>query len=281
MIQTKYTESCWNVALFLLCMSAISISASYPISGYGITHRVLVLLSPLPKVPGSNPIRRWSSPGKSVSSTTHNWIVTTGRKSNNNRNSEFQFPNPSLGLWGVGQGAQNTSTNEPLARHKFFLTLTLLRLFRPKYKNAKISENHRNPVMLVFIRKLSLSPLIWVPIYLGSCHFQLFFDHFVLTKLATSSLRVNFAGKIRKSIFPEDDSPYLLSSVWPKLGWPFSPLFFFYKFCVCHPHLANLLGAVFLIYVYLTYTVKCWFCSLDPIVKYAHCKQYKCERSRM
>ena len=102
-------------------MSAISISASYPISGYVITHRVLILLSPLPKVPGSNPIRRWSSPGKSVSSTTHNWIVTTGRKSNNNRNSEFQFPNPSLGLWGVGQGVQDSSTNEPLARYKVLI----------------------------------------------------------------------------------------------------------------------------------------------------------------
>ena len=27
--------------------------------------------------------------------------------------------------------------------------------------------------------------------------------------------------------------------------------------------------------------VKCWFFILGPIVKFAHCKQYKCERSRM
>ena len=26
-------------------------------------------------------------------------------------------------------------------------------------------------------------------------------------------------------------------------------------------------------------SIKCWFCSLGPIVKVAHCKHYKCERS--
>ena len=40
------------------------------------------------------------------------------------------------------------------------LTLPLLSYFRPKHNHAKIFENHPNPVMLVFIRELSLSTLI-------------------------------------------------------------------------------------------------------------------------
>ena len=45
--------------------------------------------------------------------------------------------------------------------------------------------------MLVFIRKLSLSTLIWVPICQGFSHFSGFLHHFVLAKVATSSIRVN------------------------------------------------------------------------------------------
>ena len=37
------------------------------------------------------------------------------------------------------------------------LTLLMLRLLHPKHKNAKLFENHLNPVMFVFIRKLLLS----------------------------------------------------------------------------------------------------------------------------
>ena len=49
-------------------------------------------------------------------------------------------------------------------------------------------ENHWNPVMLVFIRKLSLSTLRWVPICHGFNHISGFFHHFVFA--SRSSIRV-------------------------------------------------------------------------------------------
>ena len=59
----------------------------------------------------------------------------------------------------------------------------------PKHKDAKNFENHPNPVMLVFIGKISLSTLKWVFMWYGfSYHFLL---HFILAKLTTSSIRVN------------------------------------------------------------------------------------------
>ena len=51
-------------------------------------------------------------------------------------------------------------------------------------------KNHLNPVMLVFIRKLSLSTLRWIPMCQGFSHFSGFLHHFVLAKVATSSIRV-------------------------------------------------------------------------------------------
>ena len=65
--------------------------------------------------------------------------------------------------------------------------------FYPKPKDAKIFENHLNPVILVFIWKLSLSSLIWVPICQGFSHFSGFLHHFVLAKLASSRRRVNLS----------------------------------------------------------------------------------------
>ena len=47
-----------------------------------------------------------------------------------------------------------------------------------------------NPVMLVFIGKLSLSTIRWVPICHGFSHIYAFCHHFMLKKLATSSKRV-------------------------------------------------------------------------------------------
>ena len=58
----------------------------------------------------------------------------------------------------------------------------------PKHKDANIFESHLNPVMLVFIEKLSLRTLRWVPICQGFNHFTGVLHHFVLTKLATSSI---------------------------------------------------------------------------------------------
>ena len=59
---------------------------------------------------------------------------------------------PSVGLSGL-----------PLSN--MCLTLPMLQgYFRPKHKDAKIFVNHLKPVLLVFIRKLSLSTIRWVPI---------------------------------------------------------------------------------------------------------------------
>ena len=67
----------------------------------------------------------------------------------------------------------------------------MLRLLYPKHNVATIFENHLNPVMLVFIGKLSLITLRWVPMCQGFSNFHCFLHHFVLAKLATSSIRVN------------------------------------------------------------------------------------------
>ena len=72
-----------------------------------------------------------------------------------------------------------------------YFTLTICwGYFRPKHKNAIFFENHRNPVMLVFIGKLLMSTLRWVPICQGFGHFSAFLHNFVLAKLATSCVRV-------------------------------------------------------------------------------------------
>ena len=60
----------------------------------------------------------------------------------------------------------------------------------PKQRDAKIFENQFNPVKLVFIGKLSLSTLRWVPMCQGLSIFPGFLHHFVLAKLATSNIRV-------------------------------------------------------------------------------------------
>ena len=56
--------------------------------------------------------------------------------------------------------------------------------------------------MLVFIGKLSLSTLRWVPICQGFRYFHVFFHDFVLAKLATSSIRVNTTAQAMKDTTP-------------------------------------------------------------------------------
>ena len=59
--------------------------------------------------------------------------------------------------------------------------------------NAKASfifENHLNPVMLVLIRKFSLSTLRWVPICQGFSNFSGFLPHFLLAKLGLSTKKL-------------------------------------------------------------------------------------------
>ena len=63
--------------------------------------------------------------------------------------------------------------------------------FRPKHKDAKIFDNHLNMVVLVFIEKLSLSTLRWVPMCQSFSLFQsCLLQYSVLAKLSTSSIRV-------------------------------------------------------------------------------------------
>ena len=63
------------------------------------------------------------------------------------------------------------------------------------HKGAKILENHLNPVMLVFIGKFLLSTLRGVSMCHGFSHLSDFLHHFVLAKLATSSIKVNHPHK--------------------------------------------------------------------------------------
>ena len=53
----------------------------------------------------------------------------------------------------------------------FFLPFLCWGYFHPKHVAAKSLENHLNPVMLVFIRWLSLSHLRWVPMCQGFSNF--------------------------------------------------------------------------------------------------------------
>ena len=65
----------------------------------------------------------------------------------------------------------------------------MLRIFSTKHYDVKIFENHLNPVLLVFIGKHSLSTLRCEPICQGFHHFFEFLHHFILAKLATSSIK--------------------------------------------------------------------------------------------
>ena len=69
------------------------------------------------------------------------------------------------------------------------LTLPMLRLLSPKAQGHTIFGKALNPAMLVFIRKLSLNTLRWVPYPRVSVIFLGFLYHFILAKLTTSSIR--------------------------------------------------------------------------------------------
>ena len=64
--------------------------------------------------------------------------------------------------------------------------------FQPEHKETKIFEKHLNPIMLVFIGKLSLSTLRWVWICQSFSHFSGSLHYLVLAKFTTSSIRVNW-----------------------------------------------------------------------------------------
>ena len=93
-----------------------------------------------------------------------------------------------LALPAGSPGPGNARSSSDLLQNILPLTLPMLRLLSPKAQGCKIFENHLNPVILVFIGKLSLRALRWVPICQGFGHFPGFFLHnFVI---ATSSIRV-------------------------------------------------------------------------------------------
>ena len=77
-----------------------------------------------------------------------------------------------------------------------WLTLPVLRLLSSNAQGCKDLWNHRNPVMLVLIGKISLSTLRWVPICQGFSDFSGFLHYFVLANLATSSIRVNDFNRV-------------------------------------------------------------------------------------
>ena len=56
--------------------------------------------------------------------------------------------------------------------------------FHPKHKDATIFENHLNPVILVFIGKLSMSTVRWVPMSQGFSHFSGFFASFCICQIS-------------------------------------------------------------------------------------------------
>ena len=69
---------------------------------------------------------------------------------------------------------RNLSKTCAWPRDPIRLTLPMLRLLHLKDKEAKIFENHLNPVMLVLIGKLSLSTLGWVPMCQVAAIFSFF-----------------------------------------------------------------------------------------------------------
>ena len=56
--------------------------------------------------------------------------------------------------------------------------------FVQKHKDAKILGNHPNLVMLVFIRKLTLSTLRWIPMFQGFSDFSAFSASFCIGKIS-------------------------------------------------------------------------------------------------
>ena len=79
---------------------------------------------------------------------------------------------------------------------KFLLPFCCWAYICPVHKKVNKLWNHCNTLMVVFIGKLSLSTIRWVPICQGFSHFSAFFHHFMLAKLATSSDRVKYVWKL-------------------------------------------------------------------------------------
>ena len=72
---------------------------------------------------------------------------------------------------------------------------------------AKLIDNHPNPVMFLFIRKLSMGTLRWVPLCQGFGHISAFLHHFVLDKLATSSKRAKWKRR-QKQLRHQEGQPH-------------------------------------------------------------------------
>ena len=108
----------------------------------------------------------------------------------------------------------------------FLLTLMMLRSLSSIAQKAKHCKSRVNPVMLVFIGKLSLSSLRWVPI----CHglsFPSFLSSFHVDQISNQQLEGQRCWIFLKST-NQEVSWYLrrsrmvrsLSCAWCSWGWP-------------------------------------------------------------
>ena len=89
---------------------------------------------------------------------------------------------------------------------EMLVNLSMLRRHSPKAQGCKYVLKTIQTVMLVFIGQLSLSSLRRVPICQGSSHFSAFLHHFVLAKLATTSIRVKLPVTYYYGmIYPKND----------------------------------------------------------------------------
>ena len=92
--------------------------------------------------------------------------------------------------------------------------------FVQKHKDAKLSKNHPNPVMLVFFGLLSHSTLRLVPMCQGFSHFSRFLHHVVMAKLATSSIRFKTATRFTwMNLFSVLFTAWLLSVLNTSFNW--------------------------------------------------------------
>ena len=95
-----------------------------------------------------------------------------------------------------GSSGEWTGIPSTVLHHSNHSTISMLRLLSSKAQGRnhfwKLSKTLS--ILLVFIGKLSLSTLRWVPMCQGFSHFFGFLHHFVLAKLATSSISVKYYG---------------------------------------------------------------------------------------
>ena len=86
----------------------------------------------------------------------------------------------------------------------------LIATFVQSTMTQTFKKNKTKPCHVVFIGKLSLSTLRKIPKCQGFSHFSGFLHHFVLAKLATSSIRVDVLKPLILS-----QSPHMIKGIYP------------------------------------------------------------------